>query len=317
MRANHQAAVAGQEQTPPGAAAVPLDLERLIRRVTEVPTLPTTVARILEISGSESSSAADLAKVIYFDQALAAKVLRIANSSFYGFSRKVKTLEHATVILGFKDIRNMALAMSVFSSFFVKGTGSRFERHRFWEHSLGCGLGAKVLAEGAGLNKTELFVAGLIHDLGKVVLDRYHQDGFLEVLEVAHGQGLSWEEAEREVLGYTHAEVAGTLLETWKFPPELVAPVSFHHHPWDDGGHAQRSAAVHLADVITRSLQPPDYPGQPRPEGAQVEEALGRMAALGLRLPAGFMARYSARLKGEADDVQDYLDCIITQEMAP
>lgn len=299
------------------ASVVPMELEHLIRRVTEVPTLPSTVARILEVSGSETSSAADLAKVIYFDQALAAKVLRIANSPFYGFSRKVKTIEHATVILGFRDIRNMALAMSVFGSFFAGAASTRFDRIRFWEHSLSCGLGAKVIAEEAGLNKTELFVAGLIHDLGKVVLDRYDRDGFLEVLEAATSRHLAWEEAEREVLGFTHADVATRLLEFWKFPPELARPVAYHHRPWDDDQEPQRSAVIYLADVLTRSQGLPDYQHQPQPGGEEVKAAMNRCAEMGLSLPLSFLVRYGGRLKGEADGMQDYLNCIITFEMVP
>jgi putative nucleotidyltransferase with HDIG domain len=314
MRANHQAAAVPEAKPPLGPQAVSLDLEHLIRRVTEVPTLPSTVAKILEVTGDEYSSAADLAKVIYFDQSLATKVLRIANSPFYGFSRQVKTLEHATVILGFKDIRNMALAMSVFSSFFVKGGAGRFDRIRFWEHSLSCGLGAKVIAEDAGLNKTELFVAGLIHDLGKVVLDRYHQEGFQEVLEAAVARRLPWDEAEREVLGYDHAEVAGRLLSAWKFPADLVRPVACHHRPWEDDLEPRRSAAVYLADTLCRSVEMPDHEGQPLPGSDEVAHALQRAGELGLKLPVSFLARYSGRLKGEADDIQAYLDCIISHQ---
>ncbi len=317
MRPTNKAAAAKKARPSAGAVNVPLELERLIRRVTEVPTLPSTVAKIVEISDKETSSAADLAKVIYCDQALAAKVLRIANSSFYGFSRKVKTLEHATVILGFRDIRNMALAMSVFSSFFVKGKENRFDRNRFWEHSLGCGLAARLIAEDAGLDKTELFVAGLVHDVGKVILDRFHQDGFKDVLEAASNGRLSWEAAEREVLGYTHADVAVRLLESWRFPPELLRPVGFHHHPWDDDQEPRRSAVVYLADMLTRSQGPLDYPGQPKPDADAVQEALRRVAELDLRLPASFMDRFSGRLKGEADDIQDYLNYIVTHEKAP
>jgi putative nucleotidyltransferase with HDIG domain len=318
MNPTDNTAVVEETNMPPSARTVPLELEHLIRRVTEIPTLPSTVARILEVSGSETSSAVDLAKVIYFDQALAAKVLRIANSPFYGFSRKVKTLEHATVILGFRDIRNMALAMSVFSSFFAGGNNhSRFDRIRFWEHSLSCGLGAKVIAEEAGLNKTELFVAGLIHDLGKVVLDRYNQEGFLEVLEAATGRHLAWEEAERAVLGYTHADLAARLLEIWKFPPELGRPVAYHHRPWDDAEEPQRSAVLYLADILTRSQGLPDYQHQPQPAGEEVKAALGRCAELGLNLPLSFLVSYGGRLKGEADGMQDYLNCIITFEMVP
>jgi len=314
---DHTAAAAREPERAMPAGAVPLDLEHLIRRVTELPTLPSTVARILDISGDENSSAADLAKVIYFDQSLAAKVLRIANSPFYGFAHKVKTLEHATVILGFRDIRNMALAMSVFSSFFANKGGSRFDRIRFWEHSLSCGLGAKVIAEGAGLNKTELFVAGLIHDLGKVVLDRFHQEGFLDVLEMATGQGLAWEPAERQVLGFTHADLAGHLLDAWKFPRELLRPIAFHHRPWDDEEEPRRSAVLYLADVLTHAQGLPDYKSQPRPGAEEVQEALDRVAGLGLRLPLSFMSNYAERLKAESDSIQDYLNCIITYEMVP
>jgi len=298
------------------AVAQPIDLERLVRRVTELPTLPSTVARILEISGSDNSSAADLAKVIYLDQSLAAKVLRIANSPFYGFARKVKTLEHATVILGFKDIRNMALAMTVFSSFCVKTRNTQFDRVRFWEHSLSCGLAAKVVGEAAGLNRTELFVTGLIHDLGKIILDRYHQDGFQEVLEVAAKTGMRWTEAEQEVLGFTHAELGQALLEAWKFPSELTCPVGFHHRPWEDTKEPKRSAAVYLANRLTIFYGQPNHPGAPKPEPEDIKEDLPRLESLGLKLPVGFLASYPGRLKGETDGIQEYLDCIVTKDMA-
>jgi putative nucleotidyltransferase with HDIG domain len=289
-------------------------LEYLIERVGEVPTLPSTVARILEISADSGSSAADLARVIYLDQALASRILRVANSSFYGLTRGVRTLEHAAVILGFRDIRNITLAMSVFSSFFAHAEGTSFDRAGFWKHSLSCGLGAKVVADATGLNKTEIFVAGLIHDLGKVVLDRYHHEGFLATLAAARG-GLPAEEAERQVLGYTHAEVGAGLLETWKFPAELVRPVAFHHCPWDDDLSPRRSSAVFLGDLLARLHAREDYAGQPRPNGREVEDALGQANELGVSLPASFLAEYAARLAAEIEGMAGYLDCIIPTDM--
>ncbi|MFH0811055.1 MAG: HDOD domain-containing protein [Pseudomonadota bacterium] len=309
-------AASSEAGKPSMVVAAPSALQNLIHQVTEVPTLPSTAARILEISNDEHSSAADLAKVIYFDQALAAKILRIANSPLYGFSSSVKTIEHAIVILGFKEIRDMALAMSVFGSFFRKRGRGYFERVRFWEHSLKCGLVAKVIAADAGLNKTELFVAGLIHDLGKVVLDRFQPEGFVNVLEMASKHSLSWLEAEQQVLGFSHAEVAEALLKVWRFPPELIRPVAFHHQPWADDEEPRRSAAIYLADMLTRCLHEPDYPSQPRPNPSDIQEALGRVAMLGLELPLSFTAYYDSRVKGEASEIQDYLDCIVNSGVA-
>ncbi|MGD9268877.1 MAG: HDOD domain-containing protein, partial [Desulfobacterales bacterium] len=148
----------------------PPDLDRVIARVEDLPTLPRTVLRITELVNDPKSSARDLARIITDDQVLAARLLKLVNSSFYGFPQRISTITGAIVLLGFDAIRNLLLTTSVFDLFSNRKKLSLIRQEQFWDHSLGCAVAAKVIGNHLRYDKVEeLFVAGLLHDIGKIV----------------------------------------------------------------------------------------------------------------------------------------------------
>lgn len=202
------------------------------------------------------SSAKDLAKVLTDDQVLTARLLKLVNSSFYGFPQRISTVTGAIVLLGFDAIRNLLLTTSVFDLFSRKSKASKFKRERVWDHSLGCAVGAKVIGHYITYEKIEeLFVSGLLHDIGKIVEMQFLPEAFDEAVFWAANNNALIGEAESQVLGYTHAEVGKALAEAWNLPQKLVHVIAYHHSFELAGKHSLEAAVVHLADILCRSLE--------------------------------------------------------------
>jgi len=233
----------------------PASLKRIIDRVSDLPTLPRTVLKITELVNDPKSSAKDLAKVITDDQVLTARLLKLVNSSFYGFPQKIATVTGAIVLLGFDAIRNLLLTTSVFGLFSNKGKEDRFGVERFWDHSLGCAVGAKAIGDYMRYDKIEeLFVAGLLQDNGKIVELLFLPEDFNKVVSVVEDENILLVDAERRVLDYTHAEVGELLAERWNMSSKLVNVIAYHHQPALAGRFLREAAIVHLADMLSRAM---------------------------------------------------------------
>ncbi|MHC4507121.1 MAG: HDOD domain-containing protein [Planctomycetota bacterium] len=229
------------------------DIKRFISSIDNLPTLPVVVAHVNELVENPSASATDINNAIRQDVALSARILKLVNSSFYGFPRKISSITHAVVILGFNTVRNVVLSAFVLDAF--TGKGLPFGHRQFWIHSLGAGVAAQTLAEGNDLAEAEdAFIAGLLHDVGKIVMHQYARRPFAEVLRIVKERDCLIYDAEREVLGTTHAEVGGALLEAWHLPTHLVEAVRVHHAPEQSTQSAGLAAVVHIADILTRAL---------------------------------------------------------------
>jgi HD-like signal output (HDOD) protein len=227
-------------------------LTKLSENIKDLPTLPVVANNVIQITQNPKSSALEVGKAISQDQALTSKVLRMANSAYYGFPQKITTINHAIVILGFSTIRNLVLAVSVFDMF-SKRSGN-FDREGFWKHSLACGVTAKLIAKRLGINNfEEIFISGLIHDLGKLVLDGYFGEEFTRVIDLVKVKGILIREAEQELLGLDHAAVGGLLAHKWNLPPPLLKGIRFHHNPPQAGESMRVAAIVHVADVLCRA----------------------------------------------------------------
>lgn len=225
-------------------------LER-IKDIVDLPTIPTTLTRILEITGRDDSSVADLAKVVMVDQALAAKLLRVANSPLYGLPRQINNIDRAITMLGFIEVRNLAVSMSVFESLYMpsKQVGE-FSRSTFWEHSFIVAHASRVLARELRLEGGNAFTAGLLHDIGKVFLDLQIPALFTRIVEMVAAEKSTFFTVESRVLGTAHDEIGAYLLDSWNLPNELVKAVRHHHRPIYGGPTA---AIVYFANRLAQA----------------------------------------------------------------
>jgi putative nucleotidyltransferase with HDIG domain len=254
-----------------------VEAEKVIRRVEELPTLPAVITRILEVVENEQSSVKDLERVISRDQSIASKVLKIANSAYYGFPREITTLHRAITILGFRTVWGLALGSSIFDTFFRANGESAFDRTTYWLHSIACSRCALTLAGvSGGMDSEEAFLAGLIHDIGMVVMDHVMHEKYCQVLESAIQQELPFDQLERKAWGFDHGEVGAWLGEEWKFPLSLLEAIRFHHRGPEAGGTSNPLISViHIADFCA-SEAGLDVTGNQKPARLQ-EKALNTL----------------------------------------
>lgn len=230
-------------------------LDVLLRQVRDLPALPAAVTRVMQLTDDPRAGTADVARALASDQALAARVLKLANSAFYGASRRISTVSEAVVTLGMRTTRNLVMATSCQEMLESDVSGYALPRGALWRHSLACASAAQALAGRARYRATEeAFVAGLLHDIGKVVLNTYRRDEFVRVLLRVSSGGVTFAEAEREILGFDHAEAGARLLERWNLPPSLVIAVRHHHTPLNAPSPALLPCLIHVADAVCLTL---------------------------------------------------------------
>jgi len=230
-----------------------LSPQRLVENIEGLPTLPTIVARINQLVQDPNTSAADINEVLSNDLALSSRLLKLANSSYYGFPSKISSVTHAVVLLGYNTVRNVALSAFVIDA--LEARDLPFGYRPFWAHSVATAAAASTLLRPRSRQLADDgFICGLLHDIGKVVLHQFARPQFAEVLGLVRRRDCLIAEAEREVLGFTHAEVGGALLSEWHLPPFLYSAVADHHLLEGEGKVLMLSAAVHAADVFARAL---------------------------------------------------------------
>lgn len=208
------------------------ELEIMIMSASDLPTIPIVATKVMQLIESENACSEEIARVVASDPAVAARVLKISNSSFYGCQRQIQTLSHAIVVLGFSTLKSLVVAASVKQVYKPYGLTEKM----LWEHSFGAGLAARIIAsETRRVNEEEAFLGGLFHDIGKNIMNFLDNQQFQTAMQICYNDGVSFAEAERQVYSYTHSEVGALVIKKWNFPEFLMNAV-LKHHSFDFSG---------------------------------------------------------------------------------
>lgn len=222
---------------------------RKLDAIRDVPTLPAIALRAVGISNDEDSSARELAEFICQDQALTTTLLTLTNAAAYGVAGRVATVDRAVVIMGFAKVRTIVLSSATANIF--SGTSDCVDRGRLWRHSIGTATAARLLARGEpGIDPETAYIAGLLHEVGIVILDRYFHDALRAAVRMAYVQQCTIDSSLRDLLGLDQFKVGGYLAQRWQLPGALVTSIGMHNSPPIANGHAQVVAIVHVASMI-------------------------------------------------------------------
>lgn len=213
-----------------------------LSHIQKLPSLPHVVAGILQGFENENISIAALAKIIANDQALVARVMRVANSPFFGLSRQVGAISEAISILGFNNLRGLVIAAAFINEF--PQLSQQFNWNGFWRHGIATAVCAKVLARRVGQNPEVAFTAGLLHDIGKLVMGVYFPESFAKLPVADKTSTAETLSMERNMLGFDHAELGREIADRWHFPTGICEAIGRHHVP------EKEDEAINLCDVV-------------------------------------------------------------------
>ena len=232
-------------------------VEDVILSSCEIPAMPNVTQQILMMMSDPDTNAEQLQKVILTDQALTARILKIANSPFYGVPRTIRTLSTAIMILGYRMIRNIVLAIVTRS---INRKAGLIET-MMWEHSTGVSTASFMIAKEIQFpDPEEAFLAGLLHDIGKQIINNYDPERYMHVIDRTYNENLSYYSVEEEIFGFSHPEVGALVIRKWKLSEELESAIRFHHegfkstlkeYPYYLG---KLSIIVNLADLMCIKL---------------------------------------------------------------
>jgi len=230
-------------------------IEKILSRVKDLPTLPAVYSALCDAIAAPRSTAEDVARVISADQASALKVLKMANSAFFGFSGRIETVSRAVVVLGLDEIRNLVLSSSVMDLFKKRRSLHRFHPRAFWSHSIAVGLITRALGKKMGIVHLEnFFVAGILHDIGKLFFFEFAEEDYARTLAIVDEKDCFIREAELEVLGMDHALAGSMVADQWRLPEPIRNAIHYHHFGTVGGEPDLILASVHLGDILARAL---------------------------------------------------------------
>lgn len=232
-----------------------ITLNELVNRVDEIPVFSQTVSKILKLIEDPRSEVRDIEKEILKDQGFTTKVLKLANSAYFGVCRQIKTVSQATTLLGFQAIKSMVLASSVGKVLTAELPGYALEREALWKQSQACAITARVISNKIKFPQPDqAYTAGLLRDIGKVILDHYLNKQFQSVMDGVNEGNKSFIEVEEEILGFNHGQVGAKIAEKWKLPEDLVEAIAYHHQPEKAQLNPKLVAITHIADGLVMMM---------------------------------------------------------------
>ena len=272
----------------------------LIQKISHLPTLPTVLTKIIELTDSRTGNARTLGDLLSRDPSISSTILKLVNSAFYGNLRHISSIHHATVILGFEMVKTIAMGVSIFNA---EGSDEqRFDRKELWTHSIGVATLARIMGEKMDIpvSGDTIFLSGLIHDIGKVVFDNYFVDEYREVYDLVHQQPIWIGDAEYQILGMNHCDAGFYLGRKWQFPATVVDAIRFHHTLEKcDEKNGPLCALVQAADFGCRRINLGSGGGNEPPELQPEVEQFGVTAAL--------MDDALAELEAQRDAVESFV----------
>jgi HD-like signal output (HDOD) protein len=271
--------------------------EALLKGMVELSSLPFIYIKINEAVNNPRSSIKDISEIISGDPGLTSRLLRLVNSAFYGFPSKIETVNRALLMVGMQQMRDLALATSVMSLF--KGIpGHLVSMESLWRHSVACGLAARMLAtvRQSGTNVELLFTAGIIHDIGRLVIYKKIPETAQEMIIRCRDSKEPLYLVEKEVLGFDHSDLGRMLAQSWNLPPSLEEVLACHHFPQEAKQYPVETGLVHIADYIAHAIQLGD-------SGEQYIPPLDEKVWELVDIPASVLSSTSDQLRHEFEDV--------------
>lgn len=278
-------------------------IKRVISVTGNLPPVPHVAAKMMELVGKEDTSVRDLQKVISADPALTARILKMANSVFYSFDQKISTLSHAIVVLGFRAVQSMAIAASSRSLFVKKGAQFGLKEKLLWEHSIGVAMGCRQVARTVGYEAEETaFIVGLLHDIGKAVLNQVVPKKYGKIVEKVYNEGRSFADVETEMLGFDHSHIGALIAQKWNFDWEMVETIAYHHRPEAEEGASTLAAILAVSNHICKRM---GVGLEKAPENDQLAES---WAARTLGLEEGALVEIQGILEGVLEEEKKLYD---------
>jgi putative nucleotidyltransferase with HDIG domain len=224
---------------------------QVLRSLKNLPPFPMVAQRTLLLLNKPEVSIQELVEVVKFDPAVTANILRISNSAYFGLRREIHSLHQALLLLGTQELLKIIIASGATRLFSAPAPGYFSERQGLWRHSVSCGLMVDLLCRELSLpDHATGFTAGLMHDIGKVVLSLFVEQKFHEIMEVVEQQGVSFQAAEKIILGVDHAEMGGEMARMWDFPDRLRLAITYHHLDKPEAYTDDLILLVYLADIL-------------------------------------------------------------------
>jgi HD-like signal output (HDOD) protein len=251
---DHKPLPEGDEDVVTAEVHIRRRCEQIIQGDIELPEIPSIVYELNEVIADPLSSSDQIAQVVNKSPALAARLLTIVNSPFYSFPRRIDSISRAVTMIGTREIATLAIGISIISVF-KEIPQTLFEMRSFLRHSFSCGLISRILGAYKNLPQTEqLFVSGLLHDIGRLIFYQYFPDVSRRLLNRSLRNGELLYRTEQEMLGMTHSRVAELLIRKWRLPLTLENDIVFHHRP-SLADQVVPAAIVHVADIMTNALR--------------------------------------------------------------
>lgn len=250
-------------------------LADIVSHIHSLPAMPAVALELLQTLSGGDPDVDALASRIARDQAITARVLRVANSPFYGLQMRVGSIHDAIVVLGFSAVRSLVLTSAVVTTL-PAGKCAGFSADRFWRHVLGTAVAAQALARPLRRKPESLFIAGLLHDIGRLVMLSANPEGFARVIQIAAERDCHLVDVEAEIFGCDHTAVGAAIAQHWNFPADIVEALAFHHNPAQTAP-GSLAAIIHYADGIAKAL---DLEGAENTQMARLQSAA--IDALGL-----------------------------------